>query len=285
MQAERSRAYSGLYQWPAGCTLRKTEFRGRALARSRILLNNITVLHGFTGHPDDFEALQECMPNFSLHGPVLFGHDSIRPSLSVTQAWDGTADEVGQGLLPGSVLLGYSMGGRVALQVAVRYPARIAALILVGATPGIADPVQRASRRASDEALASRIETIPLGQFLSEWSQKPVIASQHNIPAPHRSRMQARKRRLLPAGLAASLRGIGTGSMPSLWDCLPSVPTLLLTGEQDRKFTAIAARMATQMRHADHHVVAGVGHCAHLEGASAVAAAVERFLSGVSSLR
>lgn len=245
--------------------------------------NAITALHGFTGHPDDFEALSEHLPAFCFHGPLLYGHDSIAPSVLPSCAWDETADAVGRALSPGSILFGYSMGGRVALQVAIRYPERISALILVGATPGLSEPSQRAARRAADDALAAHIESVPLSRFLTEWSQKPIIASQQRISEPHRTRMHARKRRLLSAGLAASLRGIGTGSMPSLWEQLPAVPTLLLTGEHDQKFTSIASRMVARMPQGEHRVLSGVGHCAHLEEPSAAAREVERFLSGISS--
>ena len=91
----------------------------------------------------------------------------------------------------------------------------IVLLVLVGATPGIADPGERAARQAADAALADRIEAIGAAAFLAEWSDKPIIATQKRIPEPWRGRMVARKAAHHAAGLAGSLRGMGPGTMVS----------------------------------------------------------------------
>jgi 2-succinyl-6-hydroxy-2,4-cyclohexadiene-1-carboxylate synthase len=240
--------------------------------------HDVMALHGFTGSPDDFESLRLHLPMRSWRGVELYGHSEDSPRTPLKDAWSVVADRVASELSPDTVLLGYSMGGRVALQVAVSAPERLSALILVGATPGLDDPRQR---RAADLALADHIESIPIERFLSEWAEKPIIASQRAIAEPYRLRMQARKSRLLPWGLANSLRGIGTGAMPSLWQRLPTIPTLLITGERDEKFTDIARRMCEAMPSAHHTIIAGVGHCAHLEAPSEAAVAISDFLAAV----
>lgn len=241
----------------------------------------LTALHGFTGHPDDFEALRDRLPQHAWRGPVLYGHGPDAPRKPARSAWRFAAEVAASDLLPDSVLVGYSMGGRIALEATRVAPDLLIGLILIGATPGIADPKARAARRAQDLALAERIESVPLPQFLDEWAQKPIIASQQHIPEPYRSRIKARKRALTPWGLANSLRGVGTGSMPSLWDELPDLPTLLLTGERDEKFCGIAAQMAARMPRAEHVTLPGVGHCAHLEAPDAAAGAIGRFLDAL----
>jgi len=236
----------------------------------------LTALHGFTGHPDDFEALRERVPGL-WRGPVLYGHSRTRAP-TLPRAWETVTSALAADLVPDTVLVGYSMGGRLALQVAADAPERLLGLILIGATPGIADPAARAERRAADHGLAERILSLPLQDFLAEWSEKPIIASQRAIPEPYQRRVRDRKLRLRPDGLASSLRGVGTGSMPPLWERLPSVPTLLLTGAGDTKFTRIAAEMAARMPRAEHTLIEGVGHCAHLEAPDAAAAEITAFL-------
>ena len=227
-------------------------------------------LHGFTGTGQDFEALAPHL-DVGLMAPDLPGHGRTPPTAMAT------AVSMLRPLAEGRVVLGYSMGGRTALQVAAS-GCEVRALVLVGATPGIADPVARKKRQKADEALADRIEQIGVEAFLAEWSHKPIIASQERIAADWRVRMATRRRQHRADGLAGSLRGMGTGSMVPVWDALPDIPTLLVVGEEDAKFTMIAENMAVCMREAEVVVIPGVGHCAHLESPEAVADAIHGFL-------
>jgi 2-succinyl-6-hydroxy-2,4-cyclohexadiene-1-carboxylate synthase len=168
-------------------------------------------------------------------------------------------------------LAGYSMGGRIALHAALALGDRVDRLVLVGASPGIADPAERAARRASDEALADRIEAIGVEAFAREWAALPLWEGQPErvAAAAHADRL-----RNTPSGLAAALRGLGTGVMEPLWDALPSltVPVTLAVGERDEKFRAIAERMAAALPRCEVVVIPGVGHAAQLEAPDAVAA-------------
>jgi 2-succinyl-6-hydroxy-2,4-cyclohexadiene-1-carboxylate synthase len=171
------------------------------------------------------------------------------------------------------VLAGYSMGGRVALHAALAVPGLVERLVLVGAGPGIADAAEREARRQADAALADRIEEIGVEAFAEDWGAQPLFAGQDErvAAAAHADRL-----RNTAAGLAAALRGLGTGVMPPLWDRLPelAMPVTLVAGERDEKFRAIAERMAVAIPRCRVEIVAGAGHAAQLERPEAVAAAI-----------
>ena len=167
-------------------------------------------------------------------------------------------------------LAGYSMGGRIALAVALAHPERVARLVLVGASPGIEDASEREARRRADEALALQLERDGLEAFARRWGAQPLFAGQpaEVSRAAHDDRMRS-----TAAGLAAALRGLGTGVMPSLWDRLEELrmTVVLVAGERDAKFRATAERMAERIVDSELHVIEGAGHAAHLERPGAVA--------------
>ena len=165
---------------------------------------------------------------------------------------------------PPAVFVGYSFGGRVCLRLAVDHPGSVERLVLIGATAGLDDPDERAARRAADEALAEEIETAGLEAFLDRWLALPLFAGLS--PA---AQCRDERRRNRPAGLAESLRLAGTGAQEPIWDrlaTLAGVPVLLVTGERDTKFSALADRLAAGIGpSADRLVIPDAGHTAHLE--------------------
>jgi 2-succinyl-6-hydroxy-2,4-cyclohexadiene-1-carboxylate synthase len=171
------------------------------------------------------------------------------------------------------ILVGYSMGGRIALHTALAVPGLVERLVLIGASPGLADPAEREQRRRADEALAERIEAVGVAAFAEEWGAQALFAGQDErvAAAAHADRL-----RNTSQGLAAALRGLGTGVMTPLWDRLPQlgIPVTLVVGARDAKFRAIAERMATALPDARLHVVEGAGHAVPLERPDAVAAAI-----------
>jgi 2-succinyl-6-hydroxy-2,4-cyclohexadiene-1-carboxylate synthase len=170
-------------------------------------------------------------------------------------------------------LVGYSMGGRIAVYTALTLPQQVERLVLVGASPGIADAAEREERRRADEALADRIEAIGIEAFATEWGGQELFAGQPErvAAAAHADRL-----RNTPHGLAAALRGLGTGAMPSLWERLGelAMPVTLIVGERDAKFRALAGRMAPGIRTCRVIVVDGAGHAVQLEQPDIVAAAI-----------
>ncbi len=253
----------------------------------------LLLLHGFTGSGQTWQPLIPFLaPHFTLIMIDLLGHGaSAAPAdpARYTFAWCqadllALLDHL---RIDRTDLLGYSMGGRIGLLLASSAPARIRRLYLIGASPGLADPDERAARLASDEALANRIEREGLDWFVDYWADQPIFASQRRLPAEVRAAQRAQRLAGSAIGYANALRGWSVGRQPSLWDVLPTMttPTLLITGELDAKFCAIAARMATLMPRARHAIVPAAGHAAHLEQPAACAHLLLRALPGAEAHR
>lgn len=179
-----------------------------------------------------------------------------------------------------SVLVGYSMGARFAFHAALRPDAGLDALVLISATAGIEDEVERERRRATDEERAQRLEHVGLRAFLDEWLAMPMFSQ-----LPTWARFDEERRANTVEGLAASLRQAGTGSMTPLWDRLGEItcPVLLITGEQDATYTALAERIGAALGGPCRRVVVpGAGHATHLEAPDVVTDAVLALLDSTT---
>src|SRR3712207_3070027 len=145
-----------------------------------------------------------------------------------------------------AALVGYSMGGRLALYLALRHPERCSGLFLESASPGIESGAEREARRRSDKEKAARLQSGDLEGFLDDWHWQPVFASLARDEDRLRTTIEARLRND-PTELARSLRGMGTGQQPSLWSELGAlrVPALAVAGELDEKYVAVARRMGS----------------------------------------
>jgi 2-succinyl-6-hydroxy-2,4-cyclohexadiene-1-carboxylate synthase len=173
--------------------------------------------------------------------------------------------------------LGYSMGGRFVLHLALDRPELVRAMVLVGATPGIEDAAERAARRDGDHQWARLAVSEGVDAFLDRWLAGPLF---RNL-TPEAQGRDARRENTA-TGLASSLRLAGTGSQESLWPRLArlDMPVLLVVGEQDPKFRAVAERMASSIGlNATLAVIPRAGHAAHLEQPADFAATVLRFLA------
>jgi 2-succinyl-6-hydroxy-2,4-cyclohexadiene-1-carboxylate synthase len=201
--------------------------------------------------------------------PDIRGHGSASDRAPVTL--DAVIDDLAALSPARFTLAGYSMGGRVALHAALALPERVDRLVLIGASPGIDDSGEREARRVADSALADEVDRMTIEEFAERWARTPVLAGQ---PPAVAAAVHADRLRNQPAGLARALRGLGTGVLPSLWGRLPEirVPVMLIAGQRDDKFTAIAGEMARGLSVARVVVVPDAGHAAHLEAPAAVAA-------------
>ena len=230
----------------------------------------LVLLHGFTQTGASWEPVVAALgERYRPLAPDIRGHGAAASARPVS--FEACVADVAALAPPRFALAGYSMGGRLALHVALAEPERVERLVLVGATAGIEDPGARAARRASDAALAEELERSTIEEFARRWARQPVLAGQ-----PEGVRRAAHEDRLrnTPAGLAAALRGIGTGVMEPVWDRLGELemPATLVVGERDERFRALAERMAKRLPRAEVVVVPGAGHAAHLEAPGAVAA-------------
>lgn len=263
---------------------------------------SLLLLHGFTGSSASWAPLMERLPP-ELHfiAPDLPGHGETRlhgrtaeadVELEQRFAMDAVARDLVallDHLLGGRAgdhaqgvdLLGYSMGGRLALYAALAYPGRWRSLILESASPGLATAAERRERLGRDRALAERIEREGIASFVAFWETLPLFASQRRLPPTVRRAHRAARLRNRPAGLAASLRAMGTGVQPSLWERLGELQmaVLLLAGEEDAKFVRLARQMEERIPQARLVVVPQAGHTIHLERPDRYAALVAEWLA------
>lgn len=232
----------------------------------------LVLLHGFTQTGVSWRPVAERLPAaWDVQRPDLPGHgtaDALRLDLVGSAA--RLADQIGD---DPALVVGYSMGGRTALRLALDRPEAVTGLVLVGATAGIDDADDRAARRRADGELADRIEADGVAPFLDRWLAQPLFAGL----APEADDLAARRANTA-AGLASSLRLAGTGTMdPPWWDELGriEVPTLVIWGEADAKFAALGRRLAEGIGPpAETTSLVDVGHAAHLEARDAFAALV-----------
>src|SRR5207302_6493945 len=138
---------------------------------------------------------------------------------------------------------------------------RVDRAVLVSATPGIEDERERAARRASDDALAERLERDGITSFVDAWEQQPLLRLDERVPHAVLDRQRAERLASSPRGLANSLRGVGTGQQPPLWHALPDLraPVSLVVGERDPRYRAIAERMQALLPCAALSVCPGAG--------------------------
>jgi len=173
-------------------------------------------------------------------------------------------------------LLGYSLGGRLALELALGAPHRVSRLVLLGATAGIDDPTEAAARRARDEALADQIErTDDVAAFLRQWLDQDLFADLSDDDA----QLSARLRNTAP-GLASSLRHAGAGTQVPSWDRLDGLgcPVLVVAGEEDDKFSQLGRRLVERLPDGRLALIRGASHACHLSHPLEVASAVDGWL-------
>ncbi len=249
----------------------------------------IVLLHGFASDKDSWLPLRSRMAEslrvVSVDLPGFGGTPAPKRPADAEMAnvsrmlvamWEALE-------VKGPTILGYSMGGRQALHLAVNHPGRVGSLILIGASAGLQDPVERAERRRRDEELAAYIEAHSIEEFVDRWQSQPVFESQQRLPADVRNAIRTGRLACSRQGLATSLRSAGTGVQPWLGDRLGEldIPVVVVAGELDGKFRAIGETLVDAIKSATLQVADGAGHAVHIESPDWLWAVVDEHLEGL----
>ena len=231
----------------------------------------VLFLHGFMGSANDWtDVMAGLGQDYHRLAVDLPGHGSSTGLPDAAYTMEGAAqalvDLLDQRGIERCAVVGYSMGGRLALYFALHFPERCRKLVLESASPGLKTGQEREARCVLDEERAVRLESGDFETFLHAWYRQPLFTSLAGHDGLVRQ-MIDRRRINDPRELARSLRGMGTGRQPSLWERLPElrVSTCAVAGALDRKYVGIAGRMARVSRHVHAAVVPEAGHTVHAE--------------------
>ncbi len=247
----------------------------------------LLLLHGFTGNS---EGWKEFAPFWKDHSKTIaldiigHGKSGSPPDIGQYQIEESAAvinsllEKMGIGKID---VLGYSMGGRLALTFAVNYPEKVRKLILESASPGLRTEAERHERRIQDKKLSEKIRQEGIKNFIDYWENIPLFQSQKSLPEKIRTRIRCQRLANSIDGLANSLNGMGTGVQPSWWDELAhlEMPVLLITGNLDQKFCRIAEEMSKILPNVKWKTAEDAGHAIHVEKPELFGTIVSGFLS------
>lgn len=242
-------------------------------------LPTLVLLHGFTGSPHSWDTITPALEaHYQIVRPYLPGHHPQDADCPTFAAASAQIAQLLSALPAPRTLLGYSLGGRLALHTALHYSHLVERLILESATAGIEDERARAARKQSDDQLAQDIRTKGLKWFVDYWSSIPLFDSQQRLPPSLRRAQREERLAHHPEGLARSLEKMGAGVMPTMWSLLNTLrcPVHLITGTLDSRYTAIAKRMLALIPQGEHSEILDAGHTPHLESPEQFDAAILR---------
>lgn len=238
-------------------------------------------LHGFTGSARSFDHLEPLLGDLLTATCIeLPGHGLTPPA-----SWQETVDSISLSLNGArgeqAVLIGYSQGARLALAVAAATPERVGHLVLESCAPGLRRRHDRVLRRRADETLAVALDSEGVDAFVNHWEALPMFDGLRALPAAEQQALRDRRSSHTAHGLASALRLLGQGAQPDLWPTLQGlrVPTLLMTGAKDEKYTRFARLMAMDLPMGWRVTFSGVGHAPHLECSAQYAAELRSFLA------
>ena len=246
----------------------------------------LMLLHGFTGNHSTWKSVVDALQdNYLCIVPDLIGHGrSDSPDDFTRYSIEKVAVDLKQMLTILNIeqchVLGYSMGGRLALQFSVLFSKYVKTLLLESASPGLELEGEREQRKMQDDRLAERIEREGIQSFVEYWQDIPLFKTQKKLPVKDRAAIFEQRMHNSEIGLANSLRGMGTGVQQSLWNELIifQFPVLLLTGELDEKFCKIAERMKLKLKDCEWHTINDVGHAIHVEDSEMFGRIVSGFI-------
>lgn len=252
--------------------------------------NTIMFLHGFAGCSDDWEDVIDLIPqSMQLIAIDLIGYgrsSAVNDLKYFSQNFQvRILKEIIDYLkLKSVILVGYSMGGRLALSFAIKHMGAIRGLVLESSTAGIQNKNEKDVRKKNDNELADYIENHSIKEFVKKWMSQEIFSTQENLSPNRYEKIKIKKLLLNKEMLACSLRGFGTGQMKSLWNNLSYIecPVLLITGEYDKKFCEINSRMNKLIPDSTHCIVKNSGHNIHLENPEEFVNLLMKFVKSVN---
>src|SRR5205807_10667273 len=221
------------------------------------------------------------VPDLRGHGETQAPHGAPCSMAASTTDLEKLWDELG---VQRTHLVGYSMGGRLALHVAARRPGRVLSLLTIGAHAGL-DEDAREGRRRGDEGLAERIEKEGIEAFVDYWGALPLFAGLERRGPSYVAQVRAERLQNHVAGLACSLRGMGAGTMEPVWNELGQVtfPCTFVAGQQDHGYVASARRLAATVANGRFEIVPRAGHAVHQERPDAFARLLASHLAAATA--
>jgi 2-succinyl-6-hydroxy-2,4-cyclohexadiene-1-carboxylate synthase len=247
----------------------------------------LVLLHGFTGDTSTWDLFCEA---WSKHSQLIMvdiiGHGKTdSPEQMNRYRMEAAVEDLAILLkelkIDKADILGYSMGGRLALSFAITHPQQVRKLILESASPGLKTEAERKERKLEDQKLATFVQVKGMEAFIDFWEKIPLFQSHQNLSQQEQNKLKQQRLSNSVTGLANSLLGMGTGSQPSWWEQLANIEceVLLITGEEDQKFCRIAEEMQKRLKYSTWTKVKDCGHTIHVEQPEKFGTIVSRFLS------
>ncbi|MGL5834191.1 MAG: 2-succinyl-6-hydroxy-2,4-cyclohexadiene-1-carboxylate synthase [Waterburya sp.] len=240
-------------------------------------------LHGFMGDCHDFAQVSDSLSDFCCLIVDLPGHGQTKVQQDSNYQMSNVAlaliELLGELNIKQCILVGYSMGGRIALYLAIHFPQYFQGVILESTSPGLSNQLERDRRLVQDLKLAEQLESLNLADFIQQWYSQPLFSS--FVQHPNYQEAIARRLGNDPYKLAKSLHFMGLGTQSSLWNRLGEiqVPLLLIVGELDPKFVKLNQLMAQDCLQARLQIVASTGHNVHFEHSAQFSSLIKHFIA------
>lgn len=251
----------------------------------------LVLLHGFTGSAETMEELAATQTHHTTFCLDIIGHGIIghggygktntpsKKAFSFKSLNIQLLNFCKELNLKQIHLLGYSMGGRIALNFATSHTQHLASLTLISTNPGLKSPYQRYQRRRKDHKIVKLIQNEGIDKFSEFWMAQPIFATQARLGQDWLTKALQQRLQCNPKGLILSLKGLGLGKMPQQWGRLSriDIPTLIITGIEDKKFTQLGKRIQTNIKNSQHIKIENTGHSPHLEAPELVGQHIHKF--------
>ena len=244
----------------------------------------ILMLHGFLGSSKDWREVTDTLKSkFFCILPDLPGHGRTKSLSDADYSMQSAALSLlailNQEEIKQAVLVGYSMGGRLALYLALTHPEYFSELILESASPGLKTVKERQARIESDSGVIRSLKTQTMEEFITNWYSQPLFDSIRQDSSKFEELLKSRSENN-SENLSKSLKFMGSGVQPSLWDILADLkqPTLLIVGANDNKFKSVACEMQERSEAISSATIASAGHNVHFEKPQEFVMELQKFL-------